>query len=286
MKLIDISVVIVNYNTRDLLERCLRSIEEKVKGISHEIIIIDNASRDQSAEMVRSKFSQVILVCNERNLFVTPATNQGIKMSQGRYVLIVNPDVIFLNGSLERMYKYLETHPEVAAVSPRLVDENGSVEACFCRERTFQSCIYNYTFLKLLFPRKIARINDYLSMKSWSRDSIYEVEVLIDMSMLVRREALVQIGMYDEAFKLYFCDDDLSLRLRAAGWKVVFLGDIENLHYRHQSVRQQPESWIISVFREDALVYSRKYFGSARTALLRQLMWLTAAMRSVRERTL
>lgn len=286
MRPIDISAVIVNYNTQDLLERCLRSIEEKVKGISNEIIIIDNASTDQSAEMVRSKFPQVTLVCNERNLFVTPATNQGIKMSRGRYVLIVNPDVVFLNGSLESMYEYLETYPEVAAVSPRLVDGNGSAEACFWREKTFQSFLYNYTFLRRLFPRKTARINDYLSMKGWSRNATYAVEMMIDMSMLVRREALVQIGMYDEAFKLYFCDDDLCLRLRSKGWGLVFLGGVENLHYRHQSVKQQPESWIISVYRKDALVYSRKYFGSVRTALLRQLMWLTAVMRSVRERTL
>lgn len=285
-RLIDVSIIMLSYNTRDLLEQCLRSIEEKVKGVSYEIIIIDNASADQSVEMVRSKFPQATLVCNEQNLFGPLPLNHGIRISRGRYVMIVNTDVIFLDGVCERMYEYLETHQEVAAVSPRLVDANGSAEACFCRERTFQSCIYNWTFLRRLFPRKTARINGHLLMKNWSRYSTYEVEILIDVSMMIRREALVQIGMYDEAFKLYFLDDDLSKRLRTAGWRLVFLGDVENLHYRHQSVKQQPESWIISIYREDALAYSRKYFGAARTALLRQLMWLTGAMRSAKERVL
>ena len=280
----DVSVVIVNYNTRDSLERCLRSVLDTIKGAYYEVILVDNASEDRSAEMVRQRFPQVGLICNERNLFYTQATNQGIRIARGRYVLIVNPDVTFLDGSFERMYAYLERHPEAAAVSPRLVDADGKAEDCFCRERTFESFVYNYTLFKHLFPGRTARINHVQAMRGIGRETVREVEMMVDMSLLVRRDVLMQIGMLDEAFLLYFCDDDLSLRLRKAGWRLVFLGDVRNVHHRHQSVSQQPRSWLISMFRQDALVYSRRHFGAVRTAVLRPLMDVTAALHSVRVR--
>ena len=280
----DVSVVIVNYNTRDALQRCVRAVQDAVTGAVSEVIVVDNASEDGSAEMVRQRFPDVSLICNEHNLFYTRATNQGIRIAQGRYVLIVNPDVTFLNGSFDRMFEYLERHPEVGAVSPRLVDAKDEAEDCFCRERTFESFIYNYTLFKHLFPGRTARINDVLAMRGIGRDTVREVDMVVDMSLLVRRDVLTQIGMLDEAFKLYFCDDDLSLRLRQTGCRLVFLGDVRNRHHRHESVNQQPASWLISMFRQDALVYSRRHFGTARTAVLRPLMGLTAVLHSVRAR--
>ena len=121
-------------------------------------------------------------------------------------------------------------------------------------------------------------------MRGIGRETVREVEMMVDMSLLVRRDVLMQIGMLDEAFLLYFCDDDLSLRLRKAGWRLVFLGDVRNVHHRHQSVSQQPRSWLISMFRQDALVYSRRHFGAVRTAVLRPLMDVTAVLHSVRVR--
>jgi len=274
----------VNYNTRDSLEHCLRSIEDTFQGVGYEVIVVDNASPDRSAEMVRARFPWVSLICNDQNLFCAPATNQGISRARGRYVLSLNPDVTFLAGSFERMYGYLESHRDVAAVSPRLVDGNGEAEDCFCRERTFESFVYNYTVLRHLFPGKTARINHVQAMADVGRDSVRDVEIMVDMSLLVRRNVLMQIGMFDDAFKLYFCDDDVSLRLRQAGWRLTFLGDVQNVHHRHLSVSQQPRSWLISMFRQDALVYSRKHFGAVRTAMLRPLMGVTAVLHSVRSR--
>ncbi|HJO39510.1 MAG TPA: glycosyltransferase family 2 protein [Vicinamibacterales bacterium] len=279
---VDVSVVIVNFNTRDPLERCIRAIQDAIKGVDDEVIVVDNASEDGSVEMVRQKFPNVGVICNERNLFYTRATNQGIRLARGRYVLIVNPDVTFLDGSFERMYAYLERHSEVGAVSPRLVDADGEAEDCFCRERTFESCIFNFTLLKHIFPGRTARINHVHAMRGIGRETVRDVEMVVDMSLLVRRDVLEQIGMLDESFKLYFCDDDLSLRLRQAGWRLVFLGDVRNRHHRHLSVSQQPPSWLISMFRQDALVYSRKHFGAVRTAVLRPLMGVTAALHAVR----
>lgn len=275
---VDVSFVIVNYKTRGPLEECLRSIYKNIRGASFETIVVDNGSHDGSAEMVRAVFAEVRLICYDQNKFITPANNHGIRISRGKYVMILNPDVVFFENSFEKLFEYLERHPEVAAVGPRLVDANGLVEHCCCRERTFELFLYNFTLLGKIFRKTVARINRDALILDWNRDSTREVDILVDISMLARREALIEVGLYDEAFKLYFAEDDLCKRLRAQGWKVVFLGDAQNLHYRHQSVNQEPEAAIIRISRQDALVYSAKYFGTARTKLLRALMSLTAVL--------
>ncbi len=278
----DVSVVVVSYNTRDLLRTCLGAAVRAADRISHEVIVVDNASPDGSADMVRREFPNVTLVANSRNLFYTAAANQGLALAHGRFVLILNADVTFSDGTFGRLYDYLERHEEVGAVSPSLVDGLGRPEACFWRTRTYESFLLNYTFLRHLFPSRTRQLNGRIEMAGESRAAVREVEMVIDMSLLARREALQQIGFYDEDFKLYFCDDDLSLRLRNAGWRLMFLGDAQNLHHRHSSVSQQPELWRIRMFRHDALVYARKHFGRTRAAILAPLMRATTRMRALR----
>lgn len=279
---VEISAVLVSYNTERLLYECVERLRAALAGLTHEIIVVDNASPDGSADMVRRRLQDTQLIANHENLFYTRAANQGLRMARGGYVLIVNPDVLFAEATFHRMFTYLQSHPEVGAVSPALVDGTGIPEACFCRRRSFESFLLNYSFLRHLFPGRTERINAHIRMEGASRTDVREVEVVVDMSLLVRHEALQQIGFFDEGFKLYFCDDDLSIRLRAAGWKVMFLGDVANRHDRHQSVGQRSELWRAGVFREDAFTYARKHFGVLRAIVLWPLMRVTTTLRAVR----
>jgi GT2 family glycosyltransferase len=279
-----VSAVLVSYNTRRLLHESVRQLADALAGISHEIIVVDNASPDGSADLVENELPGVRLVRNAENRFYTRAANQGIRLAAGQYVLIVNPDVIFSREAFQRMHAFLEAHADVGAVGPLLVDGAGVAEACFWRARTFESFLLNYTFLRHVFASRTRRVNAYVGMEGTSRAEVCDVEMMVDMSLLVRRAALDQIGLLDERYHLYFCDDDLSHSLRAAGWRLVFLGDVANRHDRHQSVAQEPELWRIGMFRHDALVYASKHFGPARAALLAPLMRLTTTMRAMRLR--
>jgi hypothetical protein len=282
MKAIDVSFVIVSYNTRDCVRTCIDSIIREIRGVAYEIIMIDNASSDGTVAAVRAEYPEVVVIENDTNLFVPPAMNQGIRRATGRYILLTSPDLQLSAAAFDRMYAYLETHPDTGAVSPRLVDADGIVEPAFARQRTFPFFVYNYTFLKHLFPRRTKRIRNSVTMPDVSRKLVMRVEVMIDASMLARRDALKEIGLWDERFKLYFCDDDLCIRFRSAGWKLTYLGDVTNLHNRHQSVGQQPFEWDVAMYREDAIRYATKYFSASRTLLLRVLVALTAVLRRIR----
>jgi len=277
----DLSIVIVNYNAGDVIRECLSSLYRSIRTATFEIIVVDNGSRDGSADLVEREFPDVQLIRYPENRFITPANNDGIRRSRGRYVVILNPDVVALDGSFDRMFRYMEEHRDVGAAGPRLTDADGRLEACCARERTFAHFALNYTVAGKLWRSRLTALNAWSQMAEWQRDSTREVDILADISMVVRRETLENVGLYDETFKLYFAEDDLCRRLRSAGWKVVFLADAHNIHYRHQSVKQIPSETVIRIFIEDAVVYSAKHFGSARTAVLRLLVQITALLRRV-----
>lgn len=277
-----VSFVIVNYNAGEIIRDCLSSLYATIRDFAFEIIVVDNGSRDGSVELVRREFPGVQLVCYGENRFITPANNDGIRRSRGKYVVVLNPDVIALDGSFHSMYRVLEEHHEVAAVGPRLTDADGRLELCCARERTFSHFLLNYTFAGKILRRQTAAMNAWSEMTEWRRDSIRDVDILVDISMMARRDALLEVGLYDEAFKLYFAEDDLCRRLRARGYRVMFLGEVQNIHYRHQSVKQMPSEAVIRIFAEDALVYAVKYFGAVRSTLLRALIGMTSLLRYAR----
>ena len=279
---VTVSVVVVSYNTRCLLHDSVQRISESLDGIPHEVIVVDNGSPDGTAEFVARELPGVRLVANHENLYYTRAVNQGLRAAVGQFILIVNSDVLCSPDTFRRMFQYLHVHPDVGAVSPVLVDAEGIPETCFCRTRTYESFVLNYTFLRHFLPGRTRRINAEIGMEGVSRSDVRDVEVVVDMSLLVRREALEDIGLFDEDFKLYFCDDDVSIRIRKSGWRVVFLGDVANRHDRHQSVGQLAELRRIRIFRDDAYVYARKHFGWIRASVLWLLMQMTTGLRAMR----
>jgi len=259
----DLAVIIVNYKACDLLRDCLRSVLAN-KGVSYCVFVVDNASGDGSVEMVRREFPEVRVQALDRNIGYGPANNLGIKEALAadippRYILLLNPDTVLPPDALARMVAFLEAHPEAGAVGPKLVRPDGSLDLA-CR-RSFPTpavSFYRLSGLSRLFPksRRFARYNlTYLDP-----DCLTEVDSLVGACMLLRREALEQVGLFDEAFFMYGEDLDLCYRLKQHGWKVFYNPAVTVLHYKGESSRRNSARANYEFYRA-MLLFHRKHYA-------------------------
>lgn len=236
--MIDISVVIVNWNTKALLLDCVASLLQTTRKAEIEIIVVDNASTDGSIDALRIAFPQVQSITNPENYGFAKANNIGIKKAQGRYICLVNSDVKALEGVLDNMLAHMEIHPGVGAISPKTYGGNTQVQKN-CREfPTLRNLICEEFFLNRLFHtipffrgRDMVR-SDY--------DALMLIQVLSGCFLMVRREVIEQVGMLDERFFIYSEDVDWCKRIHDAGWKLVHYPNAEAIHYGSASSSSAP----------------------------------------------
>jgi len=247
-----VSAVIVNFNAKEFLKGCLESLAKESTETSLEAIVIDNASSDGSEEALSHPPLPVAFVRNPKNIGLSRANNQGIRMARGRYLLFLNPDVELMPGALARLVRFMDDNPETGIVGPKLLNPDRSLQ---------YSCREFYTLPTLLLRRSsLGRIPPGRSlvqrhlMTSWDHAAIREVDWLLGAFLLVRREAMESVGMMDERFFLYFEDVDWCFRMRKAGWKVIYDPEAEAIHhhYRHSAkkgFRQARDSHIGSLVK-------------------------------------
>lgn len=233
MKEVDVSIVIVNYNARDFLQECVRSIFSVVsKAISYEIIIVDNASTDESAHMVRKEFGdKVILIASKENLGFSKGNNLGIKKTTGRYVLFLNPDTVMREHTLETMVQFMDTNEQAGAATCFVRLEDGTLDDGAHRGfPTPWNAFCYFSGIAKLFP-KSQLFNGYnLGFRNLER--LHEIDALVGAFMFVRREAGEQVGWWDEDFFFYGEDLDFCYKLRERGWKIYFIPTVDILHYK------------------------------------------------------
>ena len=262
----DLSVVIVNYNTRDLLRNCLRSLQ-KSEGLTLEIIVVDNASSDESAKMVADEFPEVILLAQDKNQWFCGGNNIGIDQATSDYVLLLNPDTVVDRTALSQMLDFIKTRPDYVGVTAQMHYPDGNIQQTCSKIPTYTSLILNYTPLGFLFASMKKRINQNLWYAGWERDSDREVGVIPGSCTLMRREDI----RLDDDLLLYFPEDTLARKL---GQQAYFLADAKIEHHE-KSVTQ---TWsATSIFFRDMLVYTRKQYGSVAMIVLwllsRPLYW-------------
>ncbi len=268
----DLSVVILNYNTRDLLRACLRSVLASRGLYGLQVIVVDNVSTDGSADMVAAEFPSVVLVCSAENRGFANGNNQGLRIAEGRYCLLLNPDTEVPPDGLAKLVAFMDGHPEVGACGPKLVRADGSLDLA-CR-RSFPTpavSFYRLTGLSRLFPRspRFARYNlTYLD-----ENELAEVDSVVGACMMVRREAMEQVGLLDETYFMYGEDLDWAYRMKAAGWKVYYNPAVTVLHYKRESSRQRPVKTIVEFYRA-MLIFHRKHFAPRTFFLLNWLIVL------------
>ncbi len=230
--MLDLSIVIVNYNARGLLRQCLKSIQGNLRNsrLLHKIVVIDNNSKDSSVDMVREAFPTVRLIPLENNLGYARAVNIGIKSIECRYYLVLNMDTtIVQDNAFDRIVNFMDKHPDVGLAGPKLINPNGSTQVSTCTFPKFLYPLYRRTILRKLPGAKKA-IRKYL-MLDWYHNETMPVEWVIGTGMIVRNEGLKQVGLMDERFFMYFEDVDWCRRFWENNWKVYYIADIEIVHY-------------------------------------------------------
>jgi GT2 family glycosyltransferase len=268
MAMLDVGVVIVNYNTRDLLRDCLASLLES-RGVSFRVCVVDNGSGDGSADMVKGEFPEVLLITSPFNGGYAYANNLGLKAlgfnpgsiseDTARYALLLNPDTIVPPEALAKMVQFMDSHPQAGIAGPKLIRQDGSLDlACRRSFPTPEVAFYRMIGLSKLFPRhpRFARYNlTYLDP-----DKTAEVDSVVGAFMMVRREAIADAGLLDESFFLYGEDLDWALRIKKAGWKVYYYPEVTVLHYKRVSSQKNPRAR--DEFFRAMLIFYRKHYAS------------------------
>ena len=225
----EISIIILNYQTKGLLRQSLKGIMQANLDLEYEIIVVDNASSDGSAEMVADEFSQVRLIRTKKNNGCAAGNNLGIRVAQGRYILLLNPDVVVFPKTIEKMYEFMENHLRAAVAGPKLVNANGTIQYTSYRFHNFLTPLYRRTFLgKLPFGKRELR---RFLMQDWDHQTNREVDWLQGSCLMVRRSAIDEIGLIDERFFMYFEDTDWCRRFKKSGWQIYYLADVKMAHY-------------------------------------------------------
>ncbi len=247
----DISIVIVNWNTRALLLDCLASVYAMVRDVSFEVFLVDNASSDGSVEAVRAHYPQVSVIQNEKNLGFAAANNKALRVMQGRYALLLNTDAIVTEGAIARLFRYMEIHGEVAMTCGQLLNADGSKQNSIANFPGLLSLLCNETVLRLLFPRK------FPSKRQEYRAPI-EVESCIGACLMVRKKAMDAVGLLDERYFFFMEETDWAFAMHRAGWKSSFVPDARIYHLQGQSAGHDVRARIM--FYRARYQYFRKWF--------------------------
>ena len=233
----DISFIIVNWNTRDLLQNCLDSIIKTAESLTYEIIVVDNASTDGSAEMLVEKYPQVRMIANRENRGFGAANNQGFAVMKGKYALLINTDAVLTNGAARKLWAFAEATPDAAIVCGQLLNADGSKQNSVAAFPTWLILAANTSLLEYLFPVK------YPS-KRYEHASPLEVDSAIGACMLIRKKALDNVAFFDERYFFFFEETDLAYAMRRAGWRVYQVPDALIYHLQGQSIGRNVRSRI------------------------------------------
>lgn len=255
----ELSVCIVSWNTRELLDACLQSLRSIPDRITREVIVVDNASEDGTAEMVRTGYPDVTLIANESNLGYAAANNQAIAAARGELILLLNPDIVVLEGALDTLVGFLREHDEAAAVAPRLVLPDGSTQASCRSFPTPDVVLYEALGLSRVFPRS-RRFGRY-RMTWWDYDDERPVAQPMASALLIRRSALEEVGAMDEQFPIFFNDVDLCKRLWDAGWEIWYTPRATMVHTGGASTSQVRRRMIDESHRSFLRFYEKHYAG-------------------------
>lgn len=242
----DLSIIIVSFKVKDLLEECLSSIFAQNFNFNFEIIVFDNASQDGSAEMVKQKFPQVKLIASGKNLGFAAGNNLGLKISTGKHLLLLNPDTKFTDNSLNKLLAKSENNPEIGILGCNLLNANGSPQPSVRRFPRLTDHLLMMLKLHHLFLLKKYLAVDFDYQKE------AEVDQVMGAFMLIKRLVIDKIGLLDEKYYIWFEEVDYCLKAKKAGFKVVYSPESSIIHYGEQSFRQMlifKQQWIYSKSR-------------------------------------
>jgi GT2 family glycosyltransferase len=255
----DLSVVIVNYQTFELTRDTINSILDYEYPFSVEIFVVDNASRDDSLSRLQDYFgNRVNFIPSKENNGFAAGNNQALRIAEGRYQLLLNSDTIVWENTLEDIYNYMESHTDVGACGCRVLLENGGLDkAC---KRSFPN-VKNSFFRLFHIPTKSK--DDNYNLIDLPDDEIYEIDCLTGAFMFIKKDALDEIGLLDETFFMYGEDIDLCYRIKQAGWKIIYYGESKITHLKGASSKKQKSKLIYEFYRAMYIYYKKHHAGES-----------------------
>jgi GT2 family glycosyltransferase len=253
-------VIIVNWNTKDLVCQCIDSLAQTLKKTDTEVFVVDNGSTDGSLGVVREKFPGVRLIENPVNLGFAKANNQAISLSSREYLLLLNPDTQVKDEAIERMLSFMDAHPEAGVVGAQLLNVDASKQNSIANFPSLATELLNKSFLRRLFPDKFpGKETDY--------PGPVEVDSVIGACMMARRKALEQVGLLDEEYFLFLEETDCCYRMKKAGWKIYHIPQAKILHFQGKSAEAEKGKARIEYYRS-RYHYFRKNRGSFQSSVL------------------
>lgn len=260
-----ISIVIVNYNVAYFLEQCLNAVFKALENVNGEVFVVDNDSIDGSLEIVRKKFPEVHLIANKENVGFSKANNQAMRISKGKYVLLLNPDTVVEEDTFTKCLSFMESHPEAGGLGVRMIDGKGN----FLPESkrglpTPEVAFYKVFGISRLFPNT-KRFGRY-HLGYLNEFETNEIEVLSGAFMLMRKEALDKVGLLDEAFFMYGEDIDLSYRITQGGYKNYYFPETQIIHYKGESTKKSSINYVF-VFYRAMIIFAQKHFSQKNAKL-------------------
>ena len=280
--MITLSIIIVNWNVKALLAKCLDSILQGSDDLSLEIIVVDSASTDGSVSMIQAQYPTVRVMAQQENIGFTRGNNLALAVAQGRYVLLLNPDTEIIGNMLQQMIAYLEAHPTVGIVGPHTLNTDGTTQSSRRRFPQVWTAFLESTWLQPLAPK--AWLDRYYINDSPDRATL-EVDWVQGHALMARRAVYDQIGGLDDGYVMFYEELDWCKRAKSAGWQVVYVGDAQVIHHGGKSTEQASARKHI-LFNQSKIRYFRKHHGIVVAVLLRGFLlamfawqWLQEALR-------
>lgn len=274
-----LSIIIVNYNVKHFLEQCLHSVLKAVKNCSAEIFVVDNNSVDGSAQLIREKFPNIQFIQNTENVGFSKANNQAIKLSKGKYILLLNPDTVVEEDTFEKVVDFMDKHPEAGGLGVKMIDGKGT----FLPESkrglpTPWVAFYKMFGLSKLFPKSHKFGKYHLSYLN--ENEIHEIDVLAGAFMLMRKIALDKVGLLDETFFMYGEDIDLSYRIQQGGFKNYYFPETTIIHYKGESTKKGSLNYV-KVFYNAMIIFAKKHFPGGKAGIFALLIQLAIYFRAL-----
>ena len=265
-----LSIILVNWNTRELVLQCIKSIYQDCKGLDIEIIVSDNASVDGSANAIEREFPAVKVLRNSENLGFAKGNNVGIKVSRGDYVCLVNTDVEIIPGCFSMLLHYMQSNSEAGIVAPQALYADKTLQITARKETAFINSLARIFWIDTLVP----------SLTWYSHKKLENVDVLAGCFWMIRREALEQVGLLDESFFFYGEDRDYCKRMRLAGWKIIYNPSAKIFHFEGGSSKVKPFHYYLQL-EKAYLRYWEKYHSGLSVSLYYFLRIMYHTLRSI-----
>lgn len=267
--MIDVSVIIVNYNVRYFIEQCLSSVLKSKSGLNVEIIVVDNNSVDNSVNAIKAKFPQVKLIANKVNVGFAKANNQAIKIAKGKYFLLLNPDTLVEEDTLKKSFDFMENDDKVGALGVKLIDGEGKFLPESKRSLpTLLSSLYRFSGLSKVFPK--SKIFNKYNLGFLEENETNEVDVLCGAFMFIRADILPEVGYLDEDFFMYGEDIDYSYRIQKAGYKIIYFPKTTIIHFKGESTKKSSLKYH-NIFYKAMAIFAKKHYGGK---AFNPLLWL------------